>query len=451
MPYKTLKVTDFDKELFDWTTKINEDEIAFVIDDIEKIVYVWNGQKVSMMKKYKGGTLATKVKAAYQFYGFKTITVNQGEETGPLRAEVDALLAGTGTELSDVELDTLQPIATTTTSAEAIAAVPRIDYKAKSQELEEALEAEKNKSESLKEEMEALKSAQEIKLKEELDAVKRDYDEKIKDLEDAKAKESEKLKDLEASNEKLKSDIDSLKKEMDEAVSKVKEEAKGEPESLQKDLDEIARLKQAKVSADSEISTLKNNISALQSEITDLKNKLETAKPADDSGKISDLITQLDQLQKSNAEEIQNLKSSYEDKIASLQNDNESIKRQLLEAEEKVKSSEELSFAPISELDKAESDAGDAEGLMFVNPYAATTGVKAKVDPLSDLKSFLNTVDPSKPLNPELKNLLNTIVKRMQEDKETIQLLGQIKMQVKDRMVGSLLEEVINKIKEKAQ
>ena len=157
MPFKTLKVVDFDKELFDWTTKIKDDEIAFVIDDIEKIVYVWNGQNVSMLRKYKGGTLATKIKSAYQFYGFKTITVNQGEETGPLRAEVDALLAGTGTGLSEEEVDTLKPVSTTGATAEAISAVPRIDYKAKSQELEEALEAEKQASEALKNDVTALK------------------------------------------------------------------------------------------------------------------------------------------------------------------------------------------------------------------------------------------------------------------------------------------------------
>ena len=155
MPFKTLIVANFDKEEFDWTTKIDDSDIAFIIDDIEKIVYVWNGQKVSMLKKYKGGTLATKVKSSYQFYGFKTIIVNQGEETGPLRAEVDALLAGSGAALSDDELENLKPIASGSFTVEAIDAVPRIDYKVKSQELEEAFEAEKKNSEKLKDEMDA--------------------------------------------------------------------------------------------------------------------------------------------------------------------------------------------------------------------------------------------------------------------------------------------------------
>ena len=92
LPYKTLIVKDFEEEIFDRTSEITENDIAFIISEAERIIYSWNGQHTSILKKYKAGTLSTKIKSQYQFYGFKTITVNQGEEKGALKEEVGRLL-----------------------------------------------------------------------------------------------------------------------------------------------------------------------------------------------------------------------------------------------------------------------------------------------------------------------------------------------------------------------
>jgi hypothetical protein len=43
-----------------------------------------------------------------------------------------------------------------------------------------------------------------------------------------------------------------------------------------------------------------------------------------------------------------------------------------------------------------------------------------RIDPLSGLRSFLNTVDTSKHLDPELKKLLDSISKKIEADEEII-------------------------------
>ncbi len=95
-----------------------------------------------------------------------------------------------------------------------------------------------------------------------------------------------------------------------------------------------------------------------------------------------------------------------------------------------------------------ESSAADGSGLLFVNPYA-TGEIGAKIDPLQDLKSFLNNVDPSKPLDPELKKLLEIIAENMENDDDVLKDLRTIKKSVKDKKVEELIEETIKKINQK--
>nr|MDO8113918.1 hypothetical protein [Candidatus Sigynarchaeota archaeon] len=206
MPFKTLMVQDYDKETFEYTAKIAEDEIAFIISDSDKTVFVWNGQKASKFKLYKGGTLATKIKSLYHLYGFKTLTVNQGEEVGVLKTEITNLLQGRGTKASDEEKGPSKAAAAVSEHALTRAAQPAVvesraparappapvavekpahpaivepvpDKRVK--ELEEELEAEKKKA-----------THRYTKLKEEIDALKENYEKRIIEVRAEAAKSS---------------------------------------------------------------------------------------------------------------------------------------------------------------------------------------------------------------------------------------------------------------------
>jgi len=163
------------------------------------------------------------------------------------------------------------------------------------------------------------------------------------------------------------------------------------------------------------------------------------------------LKSELENVQKKKDKEISHLKSEsdekikkLEDKIALLEEENTKSKRQVLEAEKKSDKIEKLDFASLDTIDSGKSKSE----LSFVNPYSSSSD-GAKIDPLMDLKSFLNTVDPSKPLNPELKNLLDSIMKKIENDDTIIKSLESIKKKVKDKKLGKLLDDSIKLIKNK--
>ena len=252
MAFKTLTVVDYDKETFEYTTKIADNEIAFIISELDKIVYVWTGHRASMIKKYKAGTLATKIKSLFHFYGYKTQTVKQGEETGELQEEVEKLLRGEGTP-AEKETGLSKEEAEAKETPAVDVEQMKSDYEAKIK----ALEAEMDK---LQANYDALKSS--------IDDVTSDFQNKIKTLELEKEKvqgeidaarneanaskenaearvgdlrselerahsEGDALKteltalrqDLEARNKALESENNELKRDMAEKIQKIKEEA----------------------------------------------------------------------------------------------------------------------------------------------------------------------------------------------------------------------------------
>ncbi|MHA1700526.1 MAG: hypothetical protein ACTSWN_16935 [Promethearchaeota archaeon] len=492
MTYKTLIVTDFDEETFDWTTKIAEEDIAFIIDDGEKVIYVWNGRRASHIKKYKAGTLATKIKSLYQYYGFKTEVINQGEEMGPLKAEIDKLLEGKGTPVSEDYKATHRPISTSALLKKAVTAIPSREVptppkmvvgeprKSRIMELEEELEKEKKKSQH-----------KINKLKEVHEALKQEYEEKIKSLED----ELDRVKKSAISEDELNEKISVTKKQAENTINALKielnfmKEKLEKAESLSSKIEELEREKEQLTDANEK---LKSQISSMQEEIIDFKQKLEAAEnKAKASEEINEYKEKLSALEKELSEEREKSKSSeakiselkkeleaakqeiekqkkkiqeaeagikeeyeerltdYEDKYNKLKEKNAELERKVIELQDELKKNEELTFAPVEDIPQGAKNNANA-GLTFVNPYASGE-LGAKIDPLTDLKSFLNTVDPSKPIDPELRNLLNTLINKLENDEEIIKALIDIQKQAKDEKLTKLVEDLIDKIKSKQQ
>nr|MDO8115705.1 hypothetical protein [Candidatus Sigynarchaeota archaeon] len=431
LTFKTLVVKSFENETFDWSNKVTEDEIAFIVDEADRIIYVWIGQNTSIVKKYKGGTLATKIKSQYQFYGFKTQTVNQGEETGSLKEEVARLLGGKGSAPSESEKAAKAPVAAPTPSPAPAPAPRPVEHALIAQREAEfppakpSVSASSNRIKELEEELENEKKLsvhRATKMKEERETLKAD---------------------LEAQIHRLAGELDDAKKAADEARKAAEMKPQVDPgiqqkiEHLQQELNNFKEI-QAKHDELLSLSEgleknnkdLKNTISALQSEITELKSRLEAA------GKVpgaSDEIQKLkDNLEKEkiasidarveSKKKLEATIAEYENKVKALENKVASYKEQLEKNQRDTMKKEEGPVAPLPAVPKPasaeneldfitipEEDApADNAGLLFVNPYA-TGEIGSKIDPLQDLKSFLNTVDPSKPLDPELKKLLEII------------------------------------------
>ncbi len=475
MTYRTLIITDLDRETFDWTTKISESEIAFIISDSDKIVYVWNGQKASNVKKYKGGTLATKIKSLYQLYGFKTQTVNQGEEVGTLKAEIGNLLTGKGTSAPEESKGQPKPAPTVSERATRPAPVARAAHVEKTEasifaapstgtqlkELENELENEKKKS-----------AHKYTKLKEEMDATKEKYEKQIAGLQADIAAARKGTVDIEKHNAdiaQLKGEKDSLnvlieglKKELEQ-----REEADKKIAALQAELDvmkadkaKLAGVDGIKAGLEKKNAELAGQVFKLQAEIGTLKAKADSGeKQKAAAGDVEDLKSQIESLQKSLDAERKKSKeaidkiSDSEEKLTKLENKAASAKeestvaqRKLIEQKEAAKQMNGLDFASLDEVETKPAGAGGAS-LAFVNPYLGGE-LDGEIDPLTDLRSFLNTVDPSKPLDPELKSLLDIVSKKIETEEEIIPDLQKIKKKVKDKKLESLLDEAIKRIKD---
>ncbi|MEX2684427.1 MAG: hypothetical protein Q6373_022845 [Candidatus Sigynarchaeota archaeon] len=459
-----------------------------MISDSDKVVYVWNGQKASNVKKYKGGTLATKIKSLYQLYGFKTQTVNQGEEIGALKAEIDLLLEGKGTLPPDESIKA--PAKVAPLPAERISrpgpashAAPVRAARAESVEvrpapapgkdlrvgqLEAELEEEKKKSQhkvaKLKEEMDALKEKYEKQIAElnaEIAAARKD----VVDI----GKYNADIAQLKGEKDSLNVLIEGLKKELEQKESEAKggADASLKISELQNELDSIkaklADVESQKAALEKKNTDLAAEVSSLRAEIDVLKAKAESAEQRNATrGEIDDLKQQIDTLQKQLADERKKAKEAQEkiaeseEKIKKLENTAASAKeethaaqRELIEQKATVKQKEEaegLDFASLDEVEAKSPGAGGA-GLAFVNPYSGGE-LGGEIDPLTDLKSFLNTVDPSKPLDPELKSLLDIVSKKIENDSEILGDLQKIKKKVKDKKLEALLDGTIKKIKE---
>ncbi len=354
--------------MFDWSNKISDDEIAFVVGESDKVIYVWIGQNTSIVKKYKGGTLATKIKSQYQFYGFRTQTINQGEETGALKEEIAKLLGGQGSALSEKEKSSHVPIATqVSTPAPAprpvehvliaqreVEAPPekKITPAYQLNDLEAELENERKKA-----------SHRVAKMKEEMDAQKAELDAEIKrlsdELESAKNAINDVKKNAEMECKQLRGEkvalqgmVDSLKKDVDGMKDKPQSDAgiQKKMEELQRELDNF---KEIQTKHDELLSLsegleknnkeLKGTISELQSEITILKSRLEAASKGAGSG-----------------EEIKKLKEDLEkEKIASIDARVESKKKlesTVAEYENKLKALEDKAASYKEQLERTQRD-----------------------------------------------------------------------------------------------
>nr|MDO8116083.1 hypothetical protein [Candidatus Sigynarchaeota archaeon] len=84
------------EEDFVATNKLEEDQVAFIIDMEKKIIYAWHGRSSSKLQQYKCGTNATKLKSKMHYYGFGTEIIKQGGEPAEVAIEIEALLAGKG-------------------------------------------------------------------------------------------------------------------------------------------------------------------------------------------------------------------------------------------------------------------------------------------------------------------------------------------------------------------
>nr|MDO8110314.1 hypothetical protein [Candidatus Sigynarchaeota archaeon] len=78
------------------TNKLEEDQVAFLVDMEKKIIYAWHGRNSSKMLQYKAGTNATKLKSRMHFFGFTTEIIKEGGEPPVVAAEIEKLLAGKG-------------------------------------------------------------------------------------------------------------------------------------------------------------------------------------------------------------------------------------------------------------------------------------------------------------------------------------------------------------------
>nr|MDO8087139.1 hypothetical protein [Candidatus Sigynarchaeum springense] len=500
MPFKTLIVTDYEKETFDWTNKISENEIAFVISDLDKIVYVWNGQKVSNVKKYKGGTLATKIKSLYMLYGYRTITVNQGEEIGSLKAEIGLLLEGKGTLPAEEPINAPPKVAASIAErTKRPAAVPAGHAASASVLRTEALEARPSPAPAkdmrvgqLEAELEEEKKRSQhkvAKLKEEAEAVKEKYEKQIADLNAEIAsmrrdtvdvgKYNAEIAQLKGEKDSLNVLIEGLKKELEQKESEAKGGADAEMKitALQAELEGLKDIKARLSEVENQKAVLEKNntdlaaeLSSLKAEINVLKAKAEGADQHNATeGEIADLKQQIDSLQKQLADERKKSQDAQEkliesdekirkleNKAASAKEETHAAQRELIVQKEAVKQKEEakqsegLDFASLDDVDTKSPGLGGGiggAGLAFVNPYSGGE-LGGEIDPLTDLKSFLNTVDPSKPLDPELKSLLDIVSKKIENDSEIIGDLQKIKKKVKDKKLDALLDGTIKKLKE---
>nr|MDO8114663.1 hypothetical protein [Candidatus Sigynarchaeota archaeon] len=258
---------------------------------------------------------------------------------------------------------------------------------------------------------------------------------------DLQAKHDQLLKlseGVERKNKELAGTVASLQAEI--TVLKSKLEAAGQKSAASSDIDAL------KKELDAEKRSAKDKIDALQKTMQDEKKKAD-AKIAEYEEKLK----------------------KHEDKIASVKEESLAAMRKLIDDKATPKSlpmkvpappvsapaptqapappaDDSLDFASLDELDSKKSAA--KSNLAFVNPYS-TGEIGGAVDPLTDLKSFLNTVDPSKPIDPELKNLLGVISKNIEDDEEILKDLQKIKKKVKDKKLEALLDQTIKKIKEK--
>ncbi|MBN2151002.1 MAG: hypothetical protein JW839_06140 [Candidatus Lokiarchaeota archaeon] len=481
------------QETFDWTTKISEDEVAFIVSDADKVVYVWNGQKASNVQKYKGGTLATKIKSLYQLYGYRTSTLNQGEEVGSLKAEIENLLGGKGTPPGEETAKgppKAAPLAAERVSRPAPAPVshaaparaahvesvasPRVPEPAadrRVEELEAELESEKKKSQH--------KLA---KLKEDADAAKESFEKQIAELnaEIAAARKgtvdvgkyNAEIAQLKGEKDSLNVLVEGLKKELEQKEDEAKGGADADKKvaALQAELDglkgakaKLADAEAAKAGLERQNADLAGKVSSLEAEIAVLKAKAEGSDAQKGAaGEVDGLKKQVESLQKDLADERRKSKEALdkvaeseeklkklENKAASAKEESHIAQRELIVQKEAAKQMEGLDFASLDEVETKPpgGGGGGGAGLAFVNPYSGGE-LGGEIDPLTDLRSFLNTVDPSKPLDPELKSLLDIVSKKIESDTDILPDLQKIKKKVKDKKLESLLDGTIKKIKD---
>nr|MDO8113909.1 hypothetical protein [Candidatus Sigynarchaeota archaeon] len=385
MTFKTLIIKDLEHNLFDWATKITDGDVAFIIDQDSKVIYVWNGQRTSMIKKYESGVIAPKLKSVLQLYPFKITIVEQGEEKNELKAEVEKLLNGEGTPVGNEERDSLA------SAIESLAA-------ARAQGLELTGGAA----------TEAVPVAGEP-AKKSTGKAKDDQAEYRKLLEG-------KIQDISAENETLKKDLETEKAKLDDKIKIVdleKEKLKVEAEAEKKEAEATARDLEAKV------KYLELEKSKIQGETGAARNELAAMKAADEE-KIQGLRSEIDALKEVLKTDLGATKKDLE----SARKENDALKKEMDEKIKKIKEEYaervKLNFFNMKALPSA--PAGTVWFESIVQVIAGDKTVFTKDVDMEKLKALENKLEKPKEIKPELKpsSVIKASVVPIPEQKATV-------------------------------
>jgi carnitine O-acetyltransferase len=363
MPFRTLFIRDLERNIFDWTTKITDGDVAFIIDQDRTVLYVFNGSRTSMLKKYEAGVIAPKIKSALQLYPYKIVVIDQGEEPGELKAEIDNLLRGEGTPIPEEERGNLASAVETLAAVKAdSAAGPTGDEKAAGVEIAAKLEGYKAKKETFQGE---------------IASIKEDYEKRIKEMQSINEK-------LNSENAVVKNEIEALKNDFEGKIKYVeleKEKLKLVAESARKDVE--------------------GTVAGLEGKVKYLELEKEKAKGEGDASR----------------NELASTKAHYEEKLEALQYVNEGLKKDhaaaKMEAESAKKENEALKSDMEQKIRKIKEEHAEKVKLNFFNMRAlpsapaGTVWFESIVQVVAGDKTvFTKDIDPEK-----LKELQKTLEK----------------------------------------
>jgi hypothetical protein len=311
MPFKTLFIKDVEHNIFDWTVKITDGDVAFIIDQDNKVLYVFNGSRTSMIKKYEAGAIAPKIKSVLQLYPFKISVIDQGEGPSELKLEIDQLLRGEGTPIPAQERDNMASAVESLASVKAEGAVGlKGDEKMVDVGIAAKHEGDKAKKERMQGETVSIKEDQEKRIKEmqsineklkaenvivknEIDALRNDFEGKIK------------YTDLE--KEKLRLEAESARKDVEGTITSLeskikyqdleKEHLKGETDTLRS---ELARLK---AHYEVKLQALQSVNEGLRKDHSGINTALESARNENESLK-NDMEQKIRKIKEEHAEKV---------------------------------------------------------------------------------------------------------------------------------------------------
>ncbi len=282
--FKTVIIKDYTKNILDVVTKVEDGDIAFIIDDDLGTIHIWNGQRTSMLNRYKAGMMAPALKSAFHLYDYKTDTVEQGNESERLKEEVAKLLDGKGSGARGEEKALIET------------AILEFQNRMREQPVSDAGESVlENKH--LQEKPPSHGGID--KLKSELDAIKRDSESKSNELntvraelEDEKKRVLDLERDLESKTAIMKLEKEKLIAERDVATTRVErikeglddkvkyleleiQKLAGERDAVQRLLDDTRHYLEGQITLiKADRDAIKEEASRLENEKRDLENEM---------------------------------------------------------------------------------------------------------------------------------------------------------------------------------